>query len=55
MEEENLADDDDEDEEERPELEMNRNLAAYLPEEGAIQKNFSTVVAGELKLYLQSH
>jgi DNA polymerase epsilon subunit 1 len=29
-----------------PEMEMNWNLATYLPEEGACQRNFNTVVAG---------
>ena len=31
---------------EGPEIEMNWNLATYLPESGAIQKNFNTVIAG---------
>lgn len=37
---------DDEEEEEGPEIEMNWNMATYLPESGAIQKNFNTVIAG---------
>ena len=46
------GDDDDEtenveeEEEDGPEIEMQWNLASYLPEAGACQKNFSTVVAG---------
>ena len=35
-----------EEEEDGPEIEMQWNLASYLPEAGACQKNFSTVVAG---------
>ena len=38
--------DQEEDEDEGPEIEMNWNLATYLPEGGAIQKNFNTVIAG---------
>merc|ERR1712048_385256 len=49
--------DDDEDEEdgedEGPEIEMNWNLATYLPEDGAIQKNFNTVVAGYITANFQ--
>ena len=33
--------------EDGPEIEMNWNLAKYLPESGACQKNFNTVVAGK--------
>ena len=39
-------DGDDDDEDDGPDIEMNWNLASYLPEEGACQKNFNTVVAG---------
>ena len=35
-----------EEEDDGPEIEMQWNLASYLPEAGACQKNFSTVVAG---------
>ena len=38
--------DDDDDEDDGPDIEMNWNLASYLPEEGACQKNFNTVIAG---------
>ena len=44
--EEEDRDEDEEDEDEGPEIEMQWNLASYLPEAGACQKNFSTVVAG---------
>ena len=37
---------DDEEEDDTPEIEMNWNMANYLPEGGAIQKNFNTVIAG---------
>jgi len=40
------VDQDEDDLDEGPEIEMNWNLATYLPEGGAIQKNFNTVVAG---------
>ena len=40
------VDQDEEDIDEGPEIEMNWNLATYLPEGGAIQKNFNTVIAG---------
>ena len=46
-------DEDDEEEEEGPEIEMNWNLASYLPEEGAIQKNFNTVIAGYITANFQ--
>lgn len=36
------------DEDDSPEIQMNWNLAKFLPEEGAIQKNFNTVVAGKI-------
>ncbi len=39
-------DEDEQDEDDGPEIEMNWNLATYLPEAGACQKNFNTVVAG---------
>ena len=39
--------DQEEDDEDGPEIEMNWNLAKYLPESGACQKNFNTVVAGK--------
>merc|ERR1712029_225913 len=42
----NKESDAEEEEEEGPEIEMQWNLASYLPEAGACQKNFSTVVAG---------
>ena len=51
MEDEEEAGDDDEDE--GPELEMNWNLASYLPEAGACQKNFATVVAGYISAVYQ--
>lgn len=38
--------DQEEEEDEGPEIEMNWNMATYLPEAGAIQKNFNTVIAG---------
>ena len=38
--------DEEEDEDEGPEIEMQWNLASYLPEAGACQKNFNTVIAG---------
>ena len=41
-----MDDDDDDDDEDGIEIEMNWNLASYLPESGACQKNFSTVIAG---------
>ena len=41
-----IADDDEDDYDGSPEIEMNWNLATYLPEEGACQKNFNTVIAG---------
>ena len=41
--------DQEEDDEDGPEIEMNWNLAKYLPESGACQKNFNTVVAGKKK------
>ena len=41
-----VKDDEDDDDDEGPEIEMQWNLATYLPEAGACQKNFSTVVAG---------
>ena len=37
---------DQEEDEDGPEIEMNWNLANYLPEGGACQKNFNTVIAG---------
>ena len=40
------VDQDEDDLDEGPEIEMNWNLATYLPEGGAIQKNFNTVIAG---------
>ena len=40
--------DQEEDDDEGPEIEMNWNLANYLPEAGACQKNFNTVVAGKI-------
>jgi hypothetical protein len=36
------------DDEEGPKVDMNWNLATYLPEAGACQKNFFTVIVGEL-------
>jgi DNA polymerase epsilon subunit 1 len=36
----------DDEDDSAPEIEMNWNLSTYLPEEGACQKNFNTVVAG---------
>ncbi|XP_059098833.1 DNA polymerase epsilon catalytic subunit A-like [Tigriopus californicus] len=36
----------DEDSSDEPEIEMNWNMATYLPEEGACQNNFNTVIAG---------
>ena len=41
-----VADDIDDEEDDAPEIEMNWNLATYLPEAGACQKNFNTVIAG---------
>lgn len=38
--------DDQVDDDEGPEIEMNWNLVTYLPEVGACQKNFNTVIAG---------
>ena len=38
---------DDDDDDGSPEIEMNWNLSTYLPEEGACQKNFNTVIAGK--------
>lgn len=38
--------DDDDDNSDEPEIEMNWNMATYLPEEGACQNNFNTVIAG---------
>ena len=37
-----------EDEDDSPEVEMHWNLASYLPEAGACQKNFNTVIVGYL-------
>ncbi len=41
-----FSDRDDDDDNSSPEMDMNWNLASYLPEEGACQKNFNTVIAG---------
>ena len=41
-----FSDGEDEDDDDGPDIEMNWNLASYLPEEGACQKNFNTVIAG---------
>ncbi len=42
-----------EEEDEGPDLEMNWNLASYLPVAGACQKNFATVVAGYISAVYQ--
>ena len=39
--------DNDDEEAEGPKVDMNWNLATYLPEAGACQKNFFTVIVGE--------
>ena len=49
-EEEVEEDEEDEEEDESPEVDMSWNLASYLPEECACQKNFNTVIAGKFLL-----
>ena len=48
-----IDEEEEEEEDEGPEIEMNWNLATYLPEEGAIQKNFNTVIAGYITANFQ--